>query len=210
VALAQVLRAIARGGVPSNERWHEELTEAVGRLEAEGEPLAIGFGLVASARLARLHGRLDEAQRLAQQAHDLSTEIGEWFVRTYASMQLARVALELGDRASARRSAVETFLAARRLANQSAACDALELWALVELRDDQANQAGRLFALAERGFREAGHTPWRPDTEFRHQVATELQAALGTDRYEHVLADALKVDLEGAFAELTRSEGTSR
>ena len=73
------------------------MTEASRRLEAEGEPLALGFGLVAAALLARMHGRMDEARRLAQQAHDLSVQIGESFVRGYASTQLARACLGLGD-----------------------------------------------------------------------------------------------------------------
>jgi hypothetical protein len=41
----------------------------------------VGFGLVAGAVLARLHGRLDEACRLAQRAHDISAQLGDSYVR---------------------------------------------------------------------------------------------------------------------------------
>ena len=205
VAFAQLLRAIASGAAPDDQRWQDELTEASRRLEAEGEPLAIGFGLVASARLARLHGRADEAQRLAQAAHDLSTRIGEWYVRTYASAQLALAALELGDGSGARRHAVESLLAAQRLGNLSAAGDALGLWATAEFRDGRIEHAGRLFALAERGYRQVGSGPWRPDAEFHGQLSAELQAALG-DRFGQLLAEAHDVDLDEAIAKLTRSQ----
>ncbi|HET9755279.1 MAG TPA: DUF4062 domain-containing protein, partial [Candidatus Limnocylindrales bacterium] len=145
VAFAQLLRAIGRGVAPDDD----ELTEATRRLEAAGEPLAIGLGLVARSSLARAHGRLPEAKRLAQAGHDLSAEIGEWWVRTYASGQLAVAALELGDRSGARRHAAESLEAAQRLGNLSAAADALGLWAMTELGDGRIESAGRLFGLAE-------------------------------------------------------------
>jgi len=72
VAFAQLLQAIARGVGSNEQQWQDVVTEASRRLEAAGEPLAIGFGLVAGAVLARLHGRTDEARRLAQRARGAS------------------------------------------------------------------------------------------------------------------------------------------
>jgi predicted ATPase len=205
VAFAQLLRVIARGAESDDERWQDALTEASRRLEAEGEPLAVAFGLVAGSVLARTHGRVDEAQRLAQAAHDLSTRIGESYVRIYASTQLARAALGLGDAAAAQRYAVEALLAARRLRNLYAASYALELWATAELRARRIERAGRLFALAERGYRQVGSGPWRTDAELHRQLETELKATLG-DGYERSLAEARDVDFDEAIAQLTRSQ----
>ena len=149
VAFAQLLQAVARGSGSDDKRWQDAVTEASRRLEAEGEPLALGFGLVAAALLARMQGRMDEARRLAQQAHDLSVQIGESFVRGYASTQLARACLGLGDVMAARNAAVEALLVARRLPNVVAMSYALELWATAELRDGQVERAGQLYALAD-------------------------------------------------------------
>jgi ATP/maltotriose-dependent transcriptional regulator MalT len=79
----------------------------------------VAFGLVAGAVLARTHGRMDEARRLAQRAHDMCTEMGDSYLRGYASTQLARAALGLGDVTAARSLAVEALLVARRLLNRS-------------------------------------------------------------------------------------------
>ncbi len=150
LAFAQLLRGIARGAASDDERWQDQLTEASRRLEAEGEPLAIGFGLVAGSVLARVHGRMEESRRLAQSAHDLSIRIGESYVGMYASAGLARAALGLGDAAGAQRHAREALLAAKRLRNLTAVSYALELWATAELRDGRNERAGRLLALADR------------------------------------------------------------
>ena len=200
-----MLRAIASGAGPDDERWEEALTTASRRLEAEGEPLAVGFGLVASALLARIHGRVDEAQRLAQEAHDLSTRIGEWYVRVYASTQLARGALESDDWRGTQRYAVESLQAAQRLRNLNAAGYALELWATAELHEGRIEQAGRLFGLAQRCYRQVGSGPWRTDAELHEQLTTDLKAALG-ERYEQLLAEARDVDLDEAIIQLTRSQ----
>jgi hypothetical protein len=205
VAFARLLRAIARGAAPDDERWQEELTEASRRLEAEGEPLATGFGLLALSLLMRVHGRADEAQRLAQAAHDLSSQIGESYLRMSASTRLADATLELGDTASAQRHAREALLAAQRLRNVVAGSYALELWATAELRDGRMERAGRLFALAERGYRQVGSGPWPTDAELHRQVMTKLQAALG-DRYERMLAAARDLDYDEAIGELTQSQ----
>jgi hypothetical protein len=129
VAFAQLLQAVARGSRSDDEQWQDAVTAASRRLEAEGDQLAVGFGLVAAAVLARVHGRMEEAQRLAQQAHDLSVQIGESYMRGYASTQLARACLGLGDVMAARNSAIEALLVARRLPNVVAMSYALELWA---------------------------------------------------------------------------------
>jgi predicted ATPase len=179
VAFAQLLQALARGSRSDDQQWQDAVTEASRRLEAEGEPLALGFGLVAAALLARMHGRMDEARRLAQQAHDLTVQIGESFVRGYASTQLARACLGLGDVKAARNAAVEALLVARRLPNVVAMSYALELWATAELRDDRVERAGQLYALADRGYRQAGYRLWRTDAEEHRQLDTELRAALG-------------------------------
>ena len=208
VAFAQLLHAVASGAAPDNERWQDELTEASRRLEAEGEPLAVAFGLVAGSVLARVHGRVEEAQQLAQAAHDLSSRIGESYVRMYASTQIARTALELGESATAQRYAVEALLAAQRLRNLNAVSYALELWATAELRDGQIDRAGRLFALATRGYRQVGSRLWSTDAEPHRQLATELQAALG-DRYDQLLADARNLDFDEAIAHLLQSEASA-
>ena len=205
VAFAELLHAFASGAAPDRRGWQDALTEASRKLEAAGEPLAVGFSLLVGSVLARVHGRVEEAQQLAQAAHDLSSRIGESYVRMYASTQLARTALELGDAAAAQRSAVEALLAAQRLRNLSAVSYALELWAAAELRDSRIERAGRFFALAERGYRQAGSGLWPTDAERHRQLASELQAALG-DRYDQLLADARNLDFDEAIAQLLRSE----
>jgi predicted ATPase len=205
MALAQLLQAIARGTGSDDGQWRDPVTEASRRLEAEGEPLAVSFGLVAGAVLARIHGRMDEARRLAQQAHDISTRMGDSYVRVYASTQLARAALGLGDVVAARSSAVEALLVARRLRNPSQMGYALELWATVELRDGRVERAGQLYALAERGTRLVSDRVWPTDAEEHRQLDGELRAALG-DRYEQALAKARTIDLDRAVAELVESD----
>src|SRR5512133_2261739 len=205
MALAQLLQTIARGTESDDERWRDPVTEASRRLEAEGEPLAVSFGLVAGAVLARIHGRMDEARRLAQQAHDISTRMGDSYVRVYASTQLARAALGLGDVVAARSSAVEALLVARRLRNPSQMGYALELWATAELRDGRIERAGQLYALAERGTRLVSDWVWPTDAEDHRQLDGELRAALG-DRYEQALAQARTIDLDQAVAELVESD----
>jgi predicted ATPase len=209
VAFAELLQAVARGSQSDDQQWQDAVTEASQRLEAEGEPLALGFGLVAAALLARMHGRMEEARRLAQQAHDLSVQIGESFVRGYASTQLARACLGLGDVMAARNAAVDALLVTRRLPNVVAMSYALELWATAELRDDRVELAGQLYALADRGYRQAGYRLWRTDTEEHGQLDTELRAALG-DRYEEVLAQARTTDLDRAIGELVESESAAQ
>jgi ATP/maltotriose-dependent transcriptional regulator MalT len=204
-AFAQLLQAVARGSRSDDKNWQDAVTEASRRLEAEGEPLAVGFGLVAAAVLARMHGRMDEARRLAQQAHDLSVQIGESYVRGYASTQLARACLGLGDVMAARTSAVEALLVARRLPNVVAVSYALELWATAEFRDGRVERAGQLYALAEGGYRQAGYRLWRTDAEEHRQLDTDLRAALG-DRYEQVVAQATTVDLDRTIEELIESD----
>jgi predicted ATPase len=205
VAFAQLLRAFATGSAPDDERWQDALTEASRTLEAEGEPLAVGFGLVAGAVLARVHGRMDEAQRLAQMAHDLSTRIGEWYVRAFASAALARAALGVDDAKGAQRHALEALLAAQRLRNPSVTGYALELWATAELLDGRVERAARLFALSARGYRQVDSALWRTDAELHRQLVTELQAALG-ERYGELVAEVRGVDFDEAIAQLTQSQ----
>jgi predicted ATPase len=204
-AFAQLLQVMAKGSGPDGGQWQDAVTEASRRLEAEGEPLAVGFGLVAGALLARTHGRLDEARRLAQQAHDLSVQMGESFVRGYASTQLARACLGLGDMVAARNSAVEALLVARSVRNVVAMSYALELWATVELSDGRVERAGQLYALADHGYRQVGYQMWRTDAEEHSQFDTELRAALG-DQYEQVLARARNTDFDRAVGELVESD----
>jgi predicted ATPase len=205
MALAQLLQAIARGTGSDDGQWRDRVTEASRRLEAEGEPLAVGFGLVAGAVLARIHGRMDEARRLAQQAHDMSTRMGDSYVRVYASTQLARAALGLDDVVAARSSAIEALLVARRLRNPSQMGYALELWATAELRDGRVERAGQLYALAERGTRLVSDRVWPTDAEEHRQLDGELRAALG-DRYEQAITQARTINLDRAVAELVESD----
>ncbi len=187
VAFAQPLSTIARGATTDHDHWQEALTEASRRLEVEGELLAVGFGPLASALLARVHGRLDESQRLAQAAHDLSMRIGEWHVRAYASTQLARAALDLGDWCRAACGRVAPGSPSPKLRNLYSVSYAMELLATVELHEGRIEHAGRLFALAERGYREVGSGPWRTDADLHEQLAADLHAALGR-WYEQFLA----------------------
>ena len=207
-AFALLLRALASGATPDDEKWREAVTEASRRLEEEGEPLAVGFGLVAGSVLARIHGRADESQRLAQEALDLSKRIGESYVRVYAATQLARSDLGSGRRADARGHAIEALLAAQRLRNVNASSYALELWATADLGDGQIERAGRLYALAQRGYRQVGSEPWRTDAELHTQLDRDVHAALG-DRYAGVEAEAGRADLDATIAELVRSEEPS-
>jgi predicted ATPase len=205
VAFAQLLQAIAQGAGSHEGHWQDTVTEASRRLQNEGDPLAVGFGLVAAALLARTHGRLDESRRLAQQAHDLMTQMGESFVRGNASTQLARAHLGLGDTTAARNSAVEALLVARRLGNVYLMSYAVELWATAELRDGRAERAGQLYALANRGYRKVGYRLWRTDAEEHRQFDAELRAALG-ERYEQVLAQASTADFDRAIDELVEAD----
>jgi predicted ATPase len=205
VAFAQLLQAIARGVESADERWRNAATDASRRLEAEGEPLAVGFGLVAAAVLARMHGQMEEARRLAQQAQDLSAQMGDSYVRGYASTQLARAALGLGDMAVARNCAFEALLVSHRLRNLSQMGYALELWATAEFRDGQTERAGQLYALADRANRQVNYRLWPTDAKDHRRLDTDLRAALG-DRYEQVLAQARTVDLDRAIAELVESD----
>jgi hypothetical protein len=183
MALAQLLQAIARGTGSDHGRWRDPVTEASRRLEAEGEPLAVSFGLVAGAVHARIHGRMDEARLLAQQAHDISTRMGDSYVRVYASTQLARAALGLGDVVAARSSAVEALLVARRLRNPSQMGYALELWATAELRDGRIERAGQLYALAERGTRLVSDRVWPTDARTSNWTGSCVPlSATGTSR----------------------------
>jgi hypothetical protein len=112
--------------------------------------------------------------------------MGDSYVRVYASTQLARAALGLGDVVTARSSAVEALLVARRLRNPSQMGYALELWATAELRDGRVERAGQLYALAERGAGLVSDRVWPIGAEEHHQLDGELRAALG-DRYEQAI-----------------------
>ena len=205
VAFAQLLQAIARGVGSNEQQWQDVVTEASRRLEAAGEPLAVGFGLVAGAVLARLHGQTDEARQLAQRAHDISAQMGDSYVRGYASTQLARAALGLGDMAAARNCAVEALVVAHRLRNLSQMGYALELWATAELREGQAERAGQLYALANRANRQVGYEVWPTDAKDHRQLDAELRSVLG-DRYQQVLAQARRLDWDRAIDELIDSD----
>jgi tetratricopeptide (TPR) repeat protein len=208
LAHAQLLREIASRALSDDEPRPYALTEASRRVESEGEPLTIGFGLLARSYLASRHGRMAEAQELAQAAHDLSTSIGESWLGMVASTLLARAGIESGDSDAAQRHAIESLLAAQRLRNLDVVSYALELWAAAELRAGRAERAGQLFALAERGYRQAGAHPWRTD-EFHQQLAAKLQAAVG-GWYEQLLTQARDVDFDQAIAQLVRSRPSSR
>jgi predicted ATPase len=205
VTFAQLLQAVARGSGSDDKQWQDAVTKASRQLEDEGEPLAVGFGLGAAAVLARVHGRMDEARRLAQQAHDLSAEMGEWYLRGYASTQVARASLGLDDVVAARSYAVEALLVFRRLRNVSGMSYALELLAAADLRDGRVERAGQLYTLADRGYRQAGYRLWRTEAEAHRRLDTELRAALG-DRYEQLLAQARNTDFDRAVGELIESD----
>jgi tetratricopeptide (TPR) repeat protein len=208
VAFAQLLQAVAKGAGFVDEDWQDALSDASRRLEAEGEPLGVGIGLVAGSAVARMRGRLEEARRLAQQAHDLSVQIGESYVRAWASALLARASLGLGDVVAARNSAIEGLVVARRLPNVVAMSYAMELWATAELRDGRVERAGQLYALADRGYRQTGYRLWRTDADERRQLEAELGAALG-DRYEQLLDHARTIDLDRAVDELVESDSVA-
>jgi predicted ATPase len=204
VAFAQLMQAIARGVRSDDKQWQDAVTEASRRLQAEGDQLGVGFGLMAAALLARMHGRMDESRRLAQQARDLFA-VGETYVRGNASSQLARAYLGLGDIVAARNSAVEALLVARRVENAYLISYSLELLATADLRDGRVERAGQLYALADRGYRRTDYRLWPTDAEDRRQLETDLRAALG-DRYEQLLAQAHTIDLDRAVDELVESD----
>jgi tetratricopeptide (TPR) repeat protein len=224
VAFAQLLQAMAQGAGSHEGHWQETLTEASRRLQDEGDPLAVGVGLAAAALLARTNGRMEQARRLAQQAHDLSAQMGESYVHMSASTQLARALLGLGDVAAARSpaiealqvarrlrnvaaarsSAIEALQVARRLRNVSAMSYALELWATAELRDGRIERAGHLYALADSSW-PVGYRVWPTDAEEHRTLDTELRTALG-DRYEQMFAQARTAGLDRAVDELIESD----
>lgn len=208
LAYAQLLREVASDDAPSDDDARQSrLIEASRRLEAEGQPLTIGFGLLARSYHASLHGRMAEAQQLAQAAHDLSTSMGESWLGMVASTLLARAAIEFGATDVAERHVIESLLAAQRLRNLNVTSYALELWAGEELRAGRAERAGRLFALAERGYRQAGARPWRTD-DLHERLTAELQAAMGA-RYEQLLTEARDVDFDQAIAQFVRTQPSS-
>ena len=201
MALAQLLRAIASSAEPDDRCGPDARTTALPQPEAEGEPLTIGFNLLARAYLAVIQGRMEEARQLAQAAHDLSTSTGESYLRMIASTLLARAALGLDDTGTARRHAVESVRAAQRLGNLNTASYALELWAIAELREGRAEHAGQLLALAECGYRQTSSRRWRTDAASHRQLHNDLHAAIG-DRYEQLLAETHGIDLEEAITKL--------
>jgi predicted ATPase len=208
LAYAQLLRELASGALSDDDARQARLMEASRRLEAGGVPLTVGFGLLARSYDASLHGRMAEAQELAQAAHDLSTSMGESWLGMIASTLLARAAIEFGDTDAAQRHVMDSLLAAQRLRNLNVTSYALELWAAAELRAGRAERAGRLFALAERGYRQAGARPWGRDT-LHERLTAELQAAIGA-RYEQSLTEARELDFDQAIAQLVRSRPSSR
>ena len=205
VAFARLLQAMGSATASDDERQEDALEDASRRLEAEGEPLAIGFGLLARSHLARTQGRMEEARRLAQAAYDQAAPIGESFMRMIASVELAHAEVGLGETSQAERHAAESLRAARRLHNLNVAAYALELWAAAELRDGRIEYAGWLLALSDRSYRQAGSHPWRTTAELHDQVHKELQVALG-DRYKQILARARNVDLDDALTELISAQ----
>jgi predicted ATPase len=207
-AFAQMLRAIAAGAAGKDPLWREALDEAVGRLEAAGEALAVGLGLVAGAYLAIMNDHPVEARRRATDAYDLSRRIGESYVRAYATTQLARATVELGDWRAAQGYAAEALALTRRLRNDHLASYALELWAAAHLAEGRTEEAARLFALADLGYREVGAGPWRVDADRHEKLSADLRTALG-DRYQVVLDDARRADFDASVVELTNA-GASR
>jgi hypothetical protein len=131
--------------------------------------------------------------------------MGDSYVRGYASTQLARAALGLGDMAAARNCAVEALVVAHRLRNLSQMGYALELWATAELREGQAERAGQLYALANRANRQVGYEVWPTDAKDHRQLDAELRSVLG-DRYQQVLAQARRLDWDRAIDELIDSD----
>ena len=129
VAFCATAASDGEAAASDDERQEEALEDASRRLEAEGEPLAIGFGLLARSHLARTQGRMEEARRLAQAAYDQAAPIGESFMRMIASVELAHAEVGLGETSQAERHAAESLRAARRLHNLNVAAYALELWA---------------------------------------------------------------------------------
>jgi hypothetical protein len=95
-----------------------------------------------------------------------------------------------------------------RLGNLNTASYALELWATAELRHGRIERAGRLLALAERGYQQTSSRPWRTDTGPHRQLHAALHAGLG-DRYQQLLAEARDVDLDEAITELARSQASA-
>ena len=201
VGFAQLLRAVVVGSEADDEGWRAALNDATASLQAEGGPLLVGLCMLTRSYLARLHGHIDEALDYAQAARDLSARIGEWYVRMVASALLARAALELRDPAGARRHAIDSLVAAQRIRNSGFAGFALALWATAELREDSTDRAARLFALAERAYRQARSLPWRPEADIHRRLETDLRAALG-NRYDELLAEARQLDFDAAIAEL--------
>jgi len=210
VGFAQLLRAVVIGSSADDERWRTALSDATASFDEEGEPLLVGLCMLSRSYLARLHGRFDEALDSAEAARDLSVRIGEWYVRMVASALLARTALELSDPAGAHGPAIDSLDAAQRIRNMGFAGYALALWAMAELREGRTERAARLFAMAERGYRQARSRPWSPDAEIHRRLETDLRAALG-DHYDELVAEARQVDFDAAITELAaEAVGQSR
>jgi hypothetical protein len=128
-----ILQALARGVGSDDERWRECGDRGVRRLQAEGEPLAVGFGLVAAAVLARMHGRMDE-RGASLSRH--TTYPPRWATHMYGGtprpnspgLRSGWATWRLTHDCASRR-----FLVSQRLGNLSQMGYALELWATAEL-----------------------------------------------------------------------------
>jgi hypothetical protein len=207
-ARGSLLLAIAARVVPGDDTGGTALTEASRAIEEEGEPVSIGLALTARSILTRIDGRLDESERLARQALELSQGIGESYVRLMGATQLARVDLKRHRPDEARGHALEGLRAARRMGNLNATSFALELLATAALQQGDADRAARLFAMAERGYHVAGSQPWLSEAEQHAALERDIHAALG-DRYAGIEAEVEAGDLDAHIEDVLATGAAS-
>ena len=203
--LARLLQAMASAAASDDERREEALEDASRRLEAEGEPLAIGFGLLARSHLARTQGRMEEARRLAQAAYDQAAPIGESFMRMIASVELAHAGgwVRRDEPGRTPRSRIAAGSTTPPQPERRRLCARAVGGGRAPRRSHRARRLA--VALSDRSYRQAGSHPWRTTSELHDQVHKELQVALG-DRYEQILVRARNVDLDDALTELISAQ----
>jgi predicted ATPase len=181
------------------------LIEASVLFDAEGDAFLRGMGLVGRSFAVRLAGRLDESNPLAELALDVSRSIGEWYIRSTASAELATQALSRNALPDVRAHAIEALVAAKKLRNTASAGFALEVWAGAELREGRLERAGRLYALAVSASGLAAVRPWRTQEIEHNEIVHGLRGALGP-RLDELVAEARDLDLDAAVTELATTQ----
>jgi len=157
------------------------------------ESLAIGRELGDSRRIAgasnslaqldRLAGRLDTAQPLYEEALAHSRKLGDAQVEAVALLNLAMVAIGLGDHAGAAARLREVLAIVADTGSRPAIQSALEVAAALAASRKDAERAARLYGAAERHMRETRFSRDPADEAFLAEWMAKAHVALGEARF---------------------------